>query len=124
MESTSIFAALEKFRVHLRPRDKMVIIFALSADALMFRMSMNQEKYDNSLNIVINIASCTTNYLASLVKVIHDSFSIMEECMTTVYAIMVIQKTYHVWPLWKTVSQPMFWLPRTLPLHLLALPKL
>lgn len=102
----------------------MVIIFALSADALMFRMSMNQEKYDNSLNIVINIASCTTNYLASLVKVIHDSFSIMEECMTTVYAIMVIQKTYHVWPLWKTVSQPMFWLPRTLPLHLLALPKL
>ncbi len=92
IESTGLFTTLEKAQGHITAGAKKVVISAPSADAPMFVMGVNHEKYNSAQNIVSN-ASCTTNCLAPLAKVINDNFGILEGLMTTVHATTATQKT-------------------------------
>jgi len=92
-ESTGIFTAQEKAELHIKGGCKKVIISAPPKDAVpMYVVGVNHKEYKTSDTVVSN-ASCTTNCLAPLTKVINDKFGIVEGLMTTVHAMTATQLT-------------------------------
>lgn len=92
VESTGVFSSTDKAKAHLAAGARKVVISAPSGDAPMFVMGVNHETYSSDMDVVSN-ASCTTNCLAPLAKVVNDNFGIVEGLMTTVHAVTATQKT-------------------------------
>ncbi|MBT4915891.1 MAG: type I glyceraldehyde-3-phosphate dehydrogenase [Formosa sp.] len=92
LDCTGIFTTLEGAQKHITAGAKKVAISAPSADAPMFVMGVNHDKITASNTIVSN-ASCTTNCLAPIAKVLNDKFGIAEGLMTTVHAATATQFT-------------------------------
>ena len=91
-ECTGIFTTIEKAQAHIDAGAKKVAVSAPSKDIPMFVMGVNSNKLTKDNTIVSN-ASCTTNCLAPIAKVLHDNFGIKEGLMTTVHAATATQMT-------------------------------
>jgi glyceraldehyde 3-phosphate dehydrogenase len=92
VESTGVFTEKAKASAHLQGGAKRVVISAPSNDAPMYVCGVNEHTYTPDVQILSN-ASCTTNCLAPLAKIIHEKFGIVEALMTTVHATTATQKT-------------------------------
>lgn len=92
LECTGIFTSLEKANLHIIGGVRKVVISAPSIDAPMFVMGVNHTKLTPEDTIISN-ASCTTNCLAPIVKVLNDNFGVVEGLMTTIHATTATQKT-------------------------------
>ncbi len=92
IESTGLFTDMDKAKTHLAAGAKKVIISAPSKDAPMFVMGVNHKTYKNDMDVISN-ASCTTNCLAPVAKVLNDNWGIVEALMTTCHAVTATQKT-------------------------------
>ena len=93
IESTGLFLTKEKAQGHINAGAKHVVMSAPSKDDTpMFVMGVNQDKYTSDMKFVSN-ASCTTNCLAPIAKVLNDKFGIVEGLMTTVHSVTATQKT-------------------------------
>lgn len=92
VESTGLFTTIDTAKGHLTAGARKVIISAPSADAPMFVMGVNQDSYRPEMNVISN-ASCTTNCLAPIAKVLNDKWGIVEGLMTTCHAVTATQKT-------------------------------
>jgi glyceraldehyde 3-phosphate dehydrogenase len=93
VESTGLFLTQEKAAGHLKAGAKKVVMSAPSKDGTpMFVMGVNNKTYTTDMNFVSN-ASCTTNCLAPIAKVLHDNWGITDGLMTTVHATTATQKT-------------------------------
>ena len=92
VESSGVFTLTEQASEHFKGGAKKVVISAPSKDAPMFVVGVNEKEYTKDMNVVSN-ASCTTNCLAPLAKVVNDNFGIEEGLMTTVHSVTATQKT-------------------------------
>jgi glyceraldehyde 3-phosphate dehydrogenase len=92
IECTGIFTTIEKAGLHIAGGAKRVVISAPSADAPMFVMGVNHKEL-KATDTVFSNASCTTNCLAPLAKVLNDKFGITDGLMTTIHATTATQKT-------------------------------
>ncbi len=92
VECTGLFTTLATAQAHITAGARKVVISAPSSDAPMYVMGVNNNQYDNNQNIISN-ASCTTNCLAPLAKILNDEFGIIEGLMTTIHATTATQKT-------------------------------
>lgn len=91
IESTGKFKSIEDASIHIKSGAKKVIVSAPSPDAQMLVMGVNHTEYDKA-QVVVSNASCTTNCLAPVTKVINDNFTIKAAAMTTVHAFTNDQK--------------------------------
>lgn len=92
VESTGVFTKTEAASAHITAGAKRVVISAPSPDAPMFVMGVNESSFSPDIKVMSN-ASCTTNCLAPLAKVVNDKFGIEEGLMTTIHAFTATQKT-------------------------------